>query len=271
MSAKAPGRLVADGDLRSNRSRESNGLTFPLHTVLALGDGTLDVRARGDVTIETVINPTVMPQSSANGSFTTTSYFFTYAQDSAVRLSSTSGDVVFNNDYGNLSSVTTGTVSWNGNGIRDMLGVYAPNLAAHALGGDVSFKGSHVWLFPAPKGNLEVLAADNVNFGAGLQFILSDVSADGVPSITDPVANINDTMLALKSNSHAAVPVHALGNQADGRADRMPVHVVARAGDIAMDDTDLQDGTDLDQDGQGSTLRGRTRSERSASGDSTCQ
>ncbi|MBI5462534.1 MAG: filamentous hemagglutinin family protein [Gammaproteobacteria bacterium] len=239
---KGAGRIEADGDVNSNRSRAGGGLSFPLHTVLALGDGALDVRARGDVSIESVINPTIMPQASANGGFTTTSYFFTYASDSAVSLNSTAGDIRFNNDYASLAGVTTGTVNWNGNGIREMLGVYAPNLSAHALGGDVTFTGSHLWLYPAPKGNLEVLADGNVNFGVGLQFILSDVAPSDLPSVTDPVTNINATMLSFLSNEHAVVPVHALENQPDGLADRAPAHVVARTGDLAMDDSDLQDG-----------------------------
>lgn len=237
---KGAGLIETGGSVLSNRS--VNGGTVPLHTVLALGDGTLDVHARGDITIETVINPTVMPQGTGNGNFASTSYFFTYASDSAVRLNSTAGDVVFNNNWDQLSSAITGiAVSWNTGSQKYMLSVYAPNLAAHALSGDVSFKGTRTWLYPAAKGNFEALGANDVNFGTGFEFILSDVGMDELPSVSVPFTTVQNAGVAIDANYHAPVPVHALENQVDGIADSAPAHVVALEGDIVMDNTDLKD------------------------------
>lgn len=229
--------IRAGGALESNRTSSSG----PIHTVLALGDGTFDVQARGDLDLETVFNPTIGPQSTANGNFTSFSFFFTYASDSAVSLRSTAGDVVFENGFDKLKSVVTG-VNWSTLNVSDMLGVYAPTLKAYALGGNVQFNGSHLWLYPAPKGNLEVFAAGNVGFGAGLQMIMSDFDPDDLPNEAAPVNSVGGVAGVFRGNAHSATPVHGLAGQPDGYADRAPVHIVANAGDVAMDGSDLQDG-----------------------------
>lgn len=231
---KGAADIRAGGALKADRTSSSG----PIHTVLALADGVFDVQVRGDLELETILNPTVVPPSTANGSFTSVSYFFTYAPSSGVELASTAGDIVFNNNYTGLSSVVSG-VNWNDDA-RAMLGVYAPSLTAHALGGDVRFGGSHLWLYPAPKGNLEAFAADSVDFGSGLRMVLSDLDVASLPTVTRPASGLGSTRSAFLGNVHAAVPVHALANQPDGIRDDRPVHIVARDGDIAMDGSNLQ-------------------------------
>ncbi|HEY9198468.1 MAG TPA: hypothetical protein VIR60_03810, partial [Gammaproteobacteria bacterium] len=231
---KGAAEIRAGGALKANRTSSSG----PIHTVLALADGTFDVQVLGDLDLETILNPTILPPSTANGGFTSVSYFFTYAPDSAVKLHSTAGDIVFDNKYSGLSSVVTG-VNWNEDA-RAMLGVYAPTLTAHTLGGDVRFNGTHMWLYPAPKGNIQVLASDDVLFGTGLRMVLSDLDPAALPNIDSPASGLGTTRPAFLAIGHAPVPLHALANQPDGIADDRPVHIVARDGDIAMDGSNLQ-------------------------------
>lgn len=230
---KGTAEIRAGGALESNRTSSSG----PIHTVLALGDGTFDVQARGDLDLETVFNPTMAPPSSANAGFTSVSYFFTYAPDSAVNLRSTAGDVVFNNGFERLKSAVTG-VNWTNYNV-DVLGIYAPTLTTQALGGDVQFNGPNVWLYPAPKSNLEVYADGNVNFAANMRMVLSDIDPDLLPIADNPSSAVSNTLAAFLGKSHASIPIHALDNQPDGLADDKPVHIVARTGDIAMDEGSL--------------------------------
>ena len=77
----------------------------PLGTILALGQGTLNVTAGNGLEIESVLNPTVLGQPSTAGPF---SYFFTYSPTSSVALTALAGPVTLeNNDYTFLNLLGT--------------------------------------------------------------------------------------------------------------------------------------------------------------------
>ena len=63
-----------------------------LPTTLFLGKGVFDVSARGDLLLGPTANPFLLPQG-VNNTFWYKTYFSTYAADSAVHVSSLTGDV----------------------------------------------------------------------------------------------------------------------------------------------------------------------------------
>jgi len=120
------------------------------------------VTAGGTVGVETVFNPTVIPQATGNtqglGLSNKKGYFFTYGEDSAVSFTAITGDVLLKNQT-NLAA-THPLTSRSGTDLR-ALTLYPASLRAAALSGDVSAVGNMA-LFPAPSGNLELLAQGSV-------------------------------------------------------------------------------------------------------------
>lgn len=206
-----------------------------LAPILALGDATLDVRARQDLTVETIVNPTLLPQGNSQGaaSGNRASVFATYSPQSSVNLLAVSGDLRLRNDPATvapaLSSMPIGTDDQVG------LKIYPPRVRAAALRGDVRIDGS-LSLFPAREGNLELFADGDViaqSPGGAVQVLLSDADPAFLPSIAAPsggIARFVEVLNAAITPSpklHAAVPVH----QDEAGA---PARIVARSGSIIM-------------------------------------
>ena len=209
--------------------------TAALAPILALGDATLDVRARQDLTIETIVNPTLLPQGNAQGaaSGNRSSVFTTYSPESAVSLLVTAGDLRLRNDAAAvvpaLSSMAIATED------QVALKIYPPHLRAAALRGDAHIDGS-LSLFPSAQGNLELFADGDViaqSAGAAVQVLLSDADPGFLPSIAAPSAGIDrfvevlNTALTPSPNLHAPIAVH-------GEAEGPPARIVARSGSIIM-------------------------------------
>lgn len=223
-------RIHADGAVESNR----NGANGPLHTVLALGDGTIDVQTRATLDLESVFNPTLVAQNSTNGSFTQKSFFSTYSTASAVSLTSLSGSVSLHNDTDGLARAS-GLLFNGAAGDLNALALYPGTLSTHALQGNVELHGSVLWMSPAPKGNLQLFAAGNVEFSKGLTLNMSDADPATLPDATQPSNSFASAYAAfLGFGKHAITPVHADAAQADGVADSVPVRIVTLDGDIHM-------------------------------------
>ncbi len=191
------GSIHAGASLDTSRSDKNNN---SIYTVLALGQGNFDVRAGGDLTLQTALNPTLLPQGfsqippTATGK--TQSYFFTYGDTSGIALSSLSGNVNLKNDTSIFYSAAPATATTATAGFFYMrttntdskaVSVYPGSLQATAFGGDIT---SNLFptLFPSTKGNLKLVADRNIWINGSIQ--MSDAAPSGLQANTTATSNI---------------------------------------------------------------------------------
>ncbi len=218
---RGTGQINAGGGLTKSSSSTKN-------TVLALDDAIFNIRARGDATLETAFNPMGLPHPNAQNvsSFTQRSFFFDYAPDSAIDVQSLTGDITFGNDIYAIRNSTQLDFS-KGSSI-DVLSLYPGSLAATAYQGSIVSNGS-IQLYPAPLGNLQLLAGGNISAGS---ILLSDLDPGGLPNPLAPVTSIESTTTLLARgtgpSAHSLVPVH----DQPGNPDSQPALIMAD-GDIS--------------------------------------
>jgi hypothetical protein len=222
------GILSAGGSIKTNSTRTPtlgsltpNNIAGPeeswLPTTLFLGKGSFDVSARGNLLLGPVANPFLLP-AGFNNSYRNKSYFSTYGPDSAVNVSSLSGDVtlrlaaapveaavqdskpilqtwfekhmLFGRQTSTFSSgnyqpwllLNETSVTPFGSAFALMPGT----LRVNAFAGDVNISGK-VTLSPSATGTLEIAAAGAVN---GLN-INGSVVIDGVRTAVWGTSSIN--------------------------------------------------------------------------------
>lgn len=246
---KGTGTIRAGGALNSARTvgdsnPDADNIDPAIYTVLAVSDGWFDIQARGDVTLQSVINSTVLPQSSAQSvSVDNSTLFYTYGANSGVAVRSLAGDVGFVNDSTALKDSFSGLQYEGGTGALrqadvNALQVYPGTLAVTAFQGNISTS-MPMTLFPEAQGNLQLLAGGSINVGGDFGINLSDTDLSKLPQAANPVSNykVNDGVItqSLSPNpfnfgkfiklTHAAVPVH----DQPGNPDLQPVRIVAGA------------------------------------------
>ena len=237
------------------------GAASGLYPVLALGGGQFAVRARQSVSIDAIVDPTLLPVSSeehAQGSLGWYAGFSSYGDTSRVTLDSIGGDVSYLNrtsgsDPLRQTSSNNGILTFSGIELETL----PPTLQAVALGGNVVMDGSSV-LWPSAHGNLDLLAADSVLFN-GVSLVLSDADPSALPSVSSPSAAVSDQAgfvhalqplassligtqiypnvfadYATGTDPHAPEPVHGGAYAADGAPDLIPARVVALGGDVTF-------------------------------------
>ena len=160
LSVKAGGMLGSDWQTATGT---------PVHTLIALGEASAEIRTRGDATLERVATPQLLPQVGANTAGNRSAYFSTYAADSALALTSTAGDIALLN--GSTASSSAFAVSTNLDGMA-----YPPSVALHAPQGGVSIAGPMV-LLPSATAELSILARDRVNVADTIKMVDSDPAA----------------------------------------------------------------------------------------------
>jgi len=227
-------RVVAGGQVGSGYSALAGGAVY---TVVALGDGRATVRAKDDVNLHTVVNPTLLPQYSGaiGGGFDRfnisgtgpqqpaqrISFFSTYGSGTAATMSSLNGDAVLRGGTGGGATANLGRVHGalftgfpnNSATLEPVLNYLPPSLDMVAYSGDVKVaaqpSGNRMVLLPAASGRLNLLAQEGVQLNATL--LQSDNDPAVVASVLRPVT---DPLVALSRNPgalHGAVPVHAGG------------------------------------------------------------
>jgi filamentous hemagglutinin len=142
--------IQADGSIVSGR--EIGGK--PLRTLFALGDAGLSVRARGNLEVESVFNPTMFTQAPANlsppySASQNRTYFFTYGEKSAADFMAVGGNVLLQNTI-NQNALKELTVAWKG-----ITGTINQNQYVSLLGQDIS-----IWNFYPSSLRVAALAAD---------------------------------------------------------------------------------------------------------------
>lgn len=234
------GTFIVDGQVAPGNTIAGAASVGPL---FATDDGTIDVEARGLVNIASIVNPTFLPTPSNVGGNQV--IFGTYAPASSASIISAGGDVTFGSD--SLDATSLGISNFPPDSAFSGLPfiVLPPTLELASLSASVNLAGS-ITLWPAPRGNLSLLAADNVllqtsSSNNSLQVILSD--ADPVltlPSVQRPqntsAYQTLRSVLGLTGSPlfNAQIPTHSAAGSPDGTADPNPVLLVALNGSVEM-------------------------------------
>jgi filamentous hemagglutinin len=190
-----------------------------------LGDTDLSLNANKDIGISAVSDPMILGAGDTN--------FFSYSEDSAIRLKSLAGDIHLN---ANTDVINAG----NSDSRSGLTKIYPASLYTTAFGGNVLLDGvsTRVTLFPSAKGNLVMLAKENIasNFtDASAGFGMSDFDPNLLPNAFSPssIFNLENNNILGKLNSfgtgnlvHAQTPLHLGDNE--------PVRIVTQQGDIEL-------------------------------------
>lgn len=236
---RGTGNLFAGGDVTT--ASFSSTVEFDAYPVLALGDGQWNVTARGSAGIETIVNPTLLPQGTANTfgapGAASSSFFTTYTDDSAVNIRAVAGDVTLSNDTDLLASALTSMWNNTDEPSKAALRIQPPTLRVASLSGDVTLSGETT-LYPASGGTVELLADGSVlknEASPFVQFRQSDADPAALPTVQSPdpdldlVAQVLGGINPQVKAQHASVPVHA--------GDDSLARIVARTGDVSFETT----------------------------------
>lgn len=237
----------------------------PVYAIFGIAGGQASVIARNNLTVETAVNPTVVQQdnkilpSGTNKAAPQRTYLNTYRETDALKLQAIAGDAKLNLDSDGSLQLAFGGSQTAANNANTMLALQLttggptpdstanttalttlltlpPILQINALQGDVQVKGS-ASLFPSGKGNLNLLAGNNVQLADGQYLNLSDADPAKqanpfyAPStkigslINGPVYQKLTTLInGLTQPLHAGIPVH--------KGDASPANLVALNGDL---------------------------------------
>jgi filamentous hemagglutinin len=226
--------------------------------LIGLGDASVSVTGRTDVTLGAIVNPTLFDLGEAEGSKGFSSYYFsTYGGTSGVSLTSIGGDVDLNSEAGSIDNLYQSSF-YNGmapSASDDLLGgqsvawyMLPPQLDVTALSGNVNID-EDITLFPSSGGNLQVLAAQNINMGAtgsDVQVVVPDADPSTLPSAEAPVTTQGGSTLG--SLVYVADPFVDVGYPGQHGStplfgsvsayDENPVTFVALDGDVTNSGTD---------------------------------
>lgn len=225
--AKGTGTVRAGGDLGSARE---GGTGQNVYTILGLGEGSFDIVANGNLSLETVVNPTLLPQGSANSIPTV---FSTYSADSAIKLSALTGDVLFaDHEVGKISKSFSSIKSDTEGALFQF---YPGRLEATAFQGDIGV-GGRIVLMPSTSGNLNLLAAHSIAFSlTNGTVVLSGANPDLLPTPLHPVTNVDRQqplyLISTAADDAKMLPATPLHQNTDAEL----AHLVAREGDIVGD------------------------------------
>lgn len=223
---RGTGTLRTGGALAAGLARGSE----PVGTVFSLGDASIAATARTGARLDTVVNPTLMPQASGNlagaGGNNRESYFVTYGETSAARVMTVAGDAELRNDFSSLTGLARAYAL--DPRYTAGLGFYPGTLNAAALQGALRL-GDGFTLMPAALGDLRLLAGASIEKQGIYAITMSDLSPARLPVLENPVRGISSiatltTLPEKESDAHGPELLH--------QADPNLAYVVARTGDI---------------------------------------
>jgi filamentous hemagglutinin family protein len=225
-----------EASLVAGDSLAAGGFLFA--PILALQDGSFAVTARRDLAIEAMVNPTLLPQATSQAAVLNRSYYGTYSPDASARLLAVAGDVLLDDHaaavfqrYNSMPVLATNVLL--------ATRVAPPTLSATSLSGDIVLDETTL-LYPGPKGNLDLLAYENVRRSdqpGRLTIGLPDTDLGLLPSIAHPAAGnsalqLLDPSAVPRAGTHSPLPLHADGSQPDGVPDTTVPRIVAVNGDV---------------------------------------
>jgi filamentous hemagglutinin len=260
--ANGAGRISVGGGMGIVTIPDFSKTTTPLMpfaTILALGRGSIDIEAKGDINIGAVFNPTMVgfdgPQVSnyfnAVPGMSDGTFFSTYAANSALNVQSTGGNIIMssmpNTVLRSVSNLYVGDFYAPG---AAAFFIYPPQVQVVSLQGDVTVGRDYVplssasgrmTLFPAQNGNLTLLAAGNIDLTAntnsavnsvrGNNILVSDADPTAVAGVFNPGNSLFDDVLNVLTDAVASNETQAT---AAGR-DKSVIHAASlyRAQDTA--------------------------------------
>jgi filamentous hemagglutinin family protein len=170
--------VLADGSLTSIRPLAE---ADPVGTLIWMGDTHATIRARKDLLLETLANPTTLPIPGLR-STARASYFSNYSQRSAIDLESTAGRIVLQNQKERTSSFLELSVFQDAT--AEAFALFPGSLTARAFSNDIALNGLAT-LYPVVDGQLDLFAARDITALNG-GFRMSDVDATTLSSIVNP-------------------------------------------------------------------------------------
>lgn len=194
--------------------------------ILALGDSSFDISASGDVNLDAIVNPSLLPQVASQVENEPT-LFVTYTSNSKVAINSTNGDINFRQDSRALGLNSADPI------------LLVPGLLefTSAQGDIVLF--NDFSLSPSASGGLRFFAGDNLTTGLSNQVnaVVSDANPDFFPSLNQPSTQLDELvvsngLLALFDEGNSSIPIHI--------NDMVNSALVALKGDIAAGSDDAQ-------------------------------
>lgn len=201
------GLITATGDIGKSEIAGS-GL------VLGLGDARVDISAGGQVNVDAIANPTLLPQATAQRDIfglggTPISNFSTFTDNTAVTVTSLTGDININSGDNQMALALLDIDGLIVNDGFESLRLFPGTLALNALAGNVVFNDS-LTLFPSSNGGLRVFAGESIfarDQAVGqnvVQIALSDVNPNFLPSLANPLnsnaVNLRRTIALIASN-----------------------------------------------------------------------
>jgi len=264
------GRYLVDrgeASLVSN-NKVGKGTEYP---VFLVGDGSLDITARGDVSVAGIGQWSLMVRSSEEKDAVATvresstgdkevfgSYFFLYEDNNFVNLTSISGnseirldsvgsDGGIKNELYSAEFLVGKYGSFTGDSEKYIFNILAPKLSVISFAGDVTIS-KRINLFPSANSDLELLAERNININGTIN--MSDADKSLLPGVHTQLSSLSASDSIIEDgvsldmifpipfdttqNTYGFVPVTADVNQTDGILNDKPVQVITRTGDIVF-------------------------------------
>ncbi|KGM31173.1 filamentous haemagglutinin family protein, partial [Inquilinus limosus] len=220
-------------------------------TILAGGDTAFTLRSRGDLTIETVLDPMMLPVSQRQADLSVIDLspyggFSSRGAGSAVSLDSIGGDVRFGNDGNTVASMIVGPTNGMNSAAASYTLLYPSTVHATSFSGDILVDGGMV-LTGADRGTLDLLAADDVLFRPNgdptdsrsykVQLVgMADARPQFEPTPLNPVV-ITKTPSSPDAEEQQFEDAHLIGSSTVDQAGRHvgdldPTRIYAVGGDI---------------------------------------
>ncbi|AHF93378.1 filamentous hemagglutinin [Opitutaceae bacterium TAV5] len=266
MLGRGEAAIVAGGAITSDRQsyqrRTGTAVTSgaasdyvlkDIHALFALMDASLSLQARGDVEIEAIVDPMIIPVITPNivgGLLGRSSFFFSYTDRTAVDAVSISGDLLYyNNPYAGADLAwnntarpiyqrmsLTATPITTAHVARDYL--FLPGTVKFAsLQGDIDLLAyytsntNHAFrLAPSPVGTLDLLAAGS--FSSDTPILMMDVAPEYLRTTIAPFRTGSNNLIVQSSDFHGASTNYGRGTVPLHRGDAVPVHIYTLEGSL---------------------------------------
>lgn len=217
-------------------------------TVIALQDASAEVKAKNDIKIETVFNPTLWVQGNTLGiaQLGSSTFFNTYGAQSAVTTTALAGDIELGLRASNALSSTGLSAGYSIASVNDMGAIHPGTVSATAFAGDIT--AYKMVLAPSATGNLTLLAAGDViggatstgNINPTAQILISDADLSSILNVNAPTTGqptVISAIIGSIKTGVSGIPVH--------KNDPTVATIVAREGDVSLQGTPTATSTNI--------------------------
>jgi filamentous hemagglutinin len=190
--------FIADGigSLTAGRSfaasPNTQGGPSPVGSLFAIENSRVSLWAQDAITVDGVVNPTVLKQPLATSTVANVT-FFTYGADSAFNAQSTSGNVTLNNDTPHDAQQLLGSAATVDD--PSTWSVLPPSLKLVSLTQDLLLSADT--LYPSDNGQLQLFAGRDIVTGA---ISMSDAPDVAIPTVAAPTSGLKGLADLLPSN-----------------------------------------------------------------------